>query len=228
MKRGKKWQAASEKVEAGKLYQPDEAVSLVKQVSYTKFEGAVEASIKIGYKSLQNVRGIVRLPNGTGKTVRVLVFCREDKAAEAKEAGADFVGGAELVEKIQKEEWTDFDACVATPDMMKDVGRLGPILGRKGLMPKPKAGTVTTDVAAAVKSLKSGQMEYKPDKTGVIHLRIGAVGFDAQKLEENVRALFQAIMRDKPADAKGEYVRSFYIAPTMGPGIKLNTRALAS
>ncbi|MBX7056471.1 MAG: 50S ribosomal protein L1 [Leptospirales bacterium] len=228
MKRGKKWRAVAEKVEAERAYLPSEAVELIKEVSYTKFEGTVEASIKVGYKSLQNVRGIVRLPHGTGKTVRVLVFCREDKAAEAKEAGADFVGGAELVEKIQKEEWTDFDACVATPDMMKDVGRLGPILGRKGLMPKPKAGTVTTDVATAVKNLKGGQLEYKPDKTGVIHLRVGTVGFEPAKLEENIRTLFQSVMRDKPSDAKGEYIRSFYIAPTMGPGIKLNTRSLAS
>lgn len=226
MKRGKKWNAAAEKVEPGRLYNPDEAAALVREVSYSKFEGAVEAHIKVGYKSLQNVRGIVRLPHGTGKTVRVLVFCREDKAAEAREAGADFVGGPELVEKVQKENWTDFDACVATPDMMKDVGKLGPILGRKGLMPKPKAGTVTTDVALAVKNLKGGQLEYRPDKTGVIHLRIATVGFDAPKIEENLRTLFTSIMRDKPADAKGEYLKSFFISPTMGPGIKINTRAM--
>lgn len=227
MKRGKKWRAVAEKVDRARLYNPDEAVQLVKEVSYSKFPGTVEAHIKVGYKSLQNVRGVVRLPHGTGQEVRVLVFCREDKQQEAKDAGADYVGGAELVEKIQSEKWTDFDACVATPDMMKDVGKLGPILGRKGLMPKPKAGTVTPDVAAAVRSLKGGQKEYRPDKTGVLHLRVGSVDFEPQKLEENIRALYSTLQRDKPADAKGEYIRSFSIAPTMGPGVKVNTRAMA-
>lgn len=226
MRRGKKWRAVAEKVDPVKAYTPTEAATLVRDVSYSKFVGTVEASIKVSYKSLQNVRGIVQLPHGTGKTVRVLVFAKEDRHAEAKEAGADFVGGTELVEKIQKEEWTDFDACVATPDMMKDVGKLGPILGRKGLMPKPKAGTVTTDIATAIKSLKAGQMEYRPDKTGVIHLRIGQVSFDATKIEENLRALFASLMRDKPSDAKGEYIKSFYLSPTMGPGIKVNTRSM--
>ncbi|MCB1174668.1 MAG: 50S ribosomal protein L1 [Leptospiraceae bacterium] len=226
MKRGKKWRSMVEKVDREKIYEIEEAVKLVKETSYTKFEGTVEASIKVNYKSLQNIRGIISLPNGTGKEVRVLVFCREDKQAAAKEAGADYVGGIELVEKIQQESWTDFDACVATPDMMKDVGKLGPILGRKGLMPKPKAGTVTPDVATAVQKLKAGQMEYKPDKTGVIHLRVGKTGFDDVKLAENVKALYGALMRDKPADAKGDFLKSFCISPTMGPGIKLNMRSL--
>ena len=227
MIRGKKYRAAAEKVDPTQAYGLDDAVQLVRELSYTKFDGTVEASIKVGYKSLQNVRGIVQLPHGTGKQVRVLVFCREDRQQEAKDAGADFVGGTELVEKIQKENWTDFDACVATPDMMKDVGRLGPVLGRKGLMPKPKAGTVTNDIAGAIKNLKSGQMEYRPDKTGVIHLRVGKVSFEPAALEENIRTVFQAIMREKPADAKGEYIKSFCISPTMGPGVKLNTRAMA-
>ena len=227
MKRGKKWKSAVEKVDRDRAYTPDEAVKIVQETSYTKFEGTVEASIKVQYKSLQNVRGVISLPHGTGKDVRVLVFCKEDKAQAAKDAGADYVGGAELVEKIQKESWTDFDACVATPDMMKDVGRLGPILGRKGLMPKPKAGTVTPDVAGAVKKLKAGQMEYRPDKTGVIHLRVGKVGFDAPKLVENLKALYAALMRDKPSDAKGDYIKSFYISPTMGPGVKLSAKALS-
>ena len=227
MIRGKKYRAAAEKVDPAQAYGLDDAVKLVRELSYTKFDGTVEASIKVGYKSLQNVRGIVQLPNGTGKQVRVLVFCREDRQQEAKDAGADFVGGTELVEKIQKESWTDFDACVATPDMMKDVGRLGPVLGRKGLMPKPKAGTVTNDIAGAIKNLKSGQMEYRPDKTGVIHLRVGKVSFEPSALEENIRTVYQAIMREKPADAKGEYIKSFSISPTMGPGVKLNTRAMA-
>lgn len=227
MSRGKKWKEKASKIDREKLYDPSEAVDLVKEASYSKFEGTVEASVKIDYKSLQNVRGVISLPNGTGKEVRVLVFCREDKVAEAKDAGADFVGGVELVEKVQKESWTDFDACVATPDMMKDVGKLGPVLGRKGLMPKPKAGTVTQDVATAVKNLKGGQTEYRPDKTGVIHLRIGKTGFDSAKLMENVEAFYQALLRDKPADAKGGFIKSFSLSPTMGPGIKINTRSFA-
>jgi len=228
MKRGKKWKEQIEKVDRIKHYDSKEASSLVKDVSYTKFDGSVEVSVKLGYKSYQNVRGVVRLPHGTGKEVRVLVFAKEDRHAEAKEAGADFVGAQDLVEKIQKENWTDFDACVATPDMMKDVGRLGPVLGRKGLMPKPKAGTVTNDIAAAIKNLKSGQLEYKPDKTGVIHLGVGLVSFDVAKIEENVKAVYQAILRDKPADAKGEYVKSLYVSPTMGPGIRVNVRSLTA
>lgn len=228
MKRGKKWREMIEKVDRTRSYEPEEAANLVREISYTKFDGTVEASIKIGYKSIQNVRGIVSLPHGTGKQVRVLVLAKEDKHAEAKEAGADFVGAQDLIEKIQTEKWTDFDACVATPDMMKDVGKLGPILGRKGLMPKPKAGTVTTDVAGAVKNLKAGQQEYRPDKSGVIHLGIGKVSFEENNLVDNMKALYQAILRDKPADAKGEFVKSFFISPTMGPGIKVNIRALAN
>ncbi len=228
MKRGKKWLEKIDEVDRVKAYDPEEAAELVKKVSYTKFDGTVEVSIKLGYKSIQNVRGIVSLPHGTGKTVRVLVLAKEDKHAEAKEAGADFVGAQDLIEKIQTEKWTDFDACVATPDMMKDVGKLGPILGRKGLMPKPKAGTVTTDIAGAVKNLKAGQQEYRPDKSGVIHLGIGKISFDQNNLVENMKALYQAILRDKPADAKGEFIKSFFISPTMGPGIKINTRALSS
>ncbi|MCR9142388.1 MAG: 50S ribosomal protein L1 [bacterium] len=226
MKHGKKYRAIAEKVDPEKAYSPSEAAALMKELSYSKFDGTVEAHAKISYKSMQNVRGIVSLPHGTGKQVRVLVFAKEDRHAEAKEAGADFVGGAELVEKIQKENWTDFDACVATPDMMKDVGRLGPVLGRKGLMPKPKAGTVTTDIATAIKNLKAGQFEYRPDKTSVVHVRIGKVSFEPQQIEENLRSFYQSIMRDKPSDAKGEFVKSYYIAPTMGPGVKINMRAL--
>lgn len=227
MKHGKKWRAAAEKVERSRAYEPAEALSLMKDVSYSKFEGSVEASIKVQYKSLQNVRGTLQLPHGTGKEVRVLVFAKEDRHAEAKEAGADFVGGAELVEKVQKEQWTDFDACVATPDMMKDVGKLGPILGRKGLMPKPRAGTVTFEVAAAVKNLKAGQMEYRPDKTGVIHLAIGKTSFDSEKLSENLKAVYQTLIKDKPSDAKGEYIKSLFVSPTMGPGVRVNTKTLA-
>jgi large subunit ribosomal protein L1 len=228
MKRGKKWQEMATKVDRLKIYEPTEAVELVKGLSYTRFDGSVDVAMKVSYKSLQNVRGIVKLPHGTGKDVRVVVIAKEDKHAEAKAAGADFVGGADIIEKIQKENWTDFDACVATPDMMKDVGKLGPILGRKGLMPKPKAGTVTTDVAGAIKNLKSGQMEYRPDKSGVIHLPMGRVSFDPAKLEENLRSLYQSIMRDKPSDAKGEYIKSLYISPTMGPSLRVNLRSLTN
>lgn len=227
MKRGKKWLAAAENVDRTKTYEPAEAVDLLKKVSYSKFDGSLDVSIKIGYKSLQNVRGVLQLPHGTGKEVRVLVFAKEDKHAEAKEAGADFVGAAELVEKVQKENWTEFDAVVATPDMMKDVGRLGPVLGRKGLMPKPRAGTVTFEIAQAVKNLKAGQLEYRPDKTGVVHLAVGKISHSAENLLDNLRAVYQTMTRDKPADAKGEYIKSLYISPTMGPGIRLNARSLA-
>ncbi len=224
---GKKWKTATEKVVEGKLYAPEEAVSLVKETSYAKFDASIDVSVKIGYKSLQNVRGLVRLPNGNGKKIRVLVLAREDKHAQAKEAGAEYVGGVELVEKILKEKWTDFDACVATPDMMKEVGKVGQILGRKGLMPKPKAGTVTNDVGLAVKNLKSGQSEYKCDKTGVIHLSVGRVSFGVDKLKENILSFYQSVVKDKPSDAKGEYIKSVTLSATMGPGIRVNHRLMA-
>lgn len=226
MKHGKKWRAVIDKVDRTKHYEPEEAAKLLKEVSYSAFDGTVEASVKLNYKSIQNVRGIVSLPHGTGKKVRVVVIAKEDKHEEAKEAGADYVGAADLIEKIQTEKWTDFDACVATPDMMKDVGKLGPILGRKGLMPKPKAGTVTNDVGAAVKNLKQGQLEYRPDKSGVIHLGIGKISFDDNSIIENMKTVYQAIIREKPSDAKGEYIRSFYVSPTIGPGIRVNVRSL--
>lgn len=227
MKRGKKWKEAIQKVDRTKAYEVEEAAALIPEISYTKFEGTVEASVKIGYKSYQNVRGVLSLPHGTGKTIRVVVIAKEDKHAEAKEAGADFVGGSDMVEKIQKENWTDFDACIATPDMMREVGKLGPILGRKGLMPKPRAGTVTNDVGKAVKDVKGGQVEYRPDKTGVIHLGIGKASFTKEQLADNMKSFYQGLMKDKPADAKGDYVKSFFVAPTMGPGIRINPRSLA-
>ena len=226
MFRGKKWKAVAGKVVQAQPQDLPSAVNLVKETSYTKFDGTVEVAIKIGYKSLQNVRGTLKLPHGTGKQVRVLVIAKADKHEEAKAAGADFVGAQDMIEKIQSEKWTDFDACVATPDMMKDLGKLGPILGRKGLMPKPKAGTVTEDVGTAVKNLKGGQMDYKADKSGVVHLPVGKVSFTPDQLQENIKTLYQSIMRDKPSDAKGEYVRSFFIAPTMGPGGRVNPRSL--
>lgn len=225
MKHGKKVRAARSKVDRHKLYDITEAIKLMKEVKFAKFDETVEVAVKVVHKSLQNVRGAVTLPNGTGKQVRVLVICKGDKQKEAKEAGADFVGADDVIEKI-KEGWLDFDAVVATPDMMKEVGKLGPILGKKGLMPKPKSGTVTDDIKGIVKELKGGRVEYKADKTGVIHLAVGKVSFDDSKLEENVRAFYHQVVRDKPADAKGNYIKSVHICSTMGPGIKINHKGL--
>ncbi|NBU99799.1 MAG: 50S ribosomal protein L1, partial [Spirochaetia bacterium] len=188
MKRGKKYKALYVKVDRTKLYNLDEAIGLAKETSYSKFDGTLEIATQVNYKSLQNVRGTISLPHGTGKKVRVLVFCKGDKQNEARAAGADFVGDSDLIEKVSG-GWTDFDACVATPDMMKDVGKLGPVLGRKGLMPKPKAGTVTNDVTKAINELKSGRVEYRPDKGGVIHLGVGKMSFDKIKLIDNVKAV---------------------------------------
>lgn len=224
MKRGKKWLEASKKINTKEPLPIEDAVKKVKEVSYTKFDGTVEAHFKINYKSLQNVRGITNLPHGTGKKITVLVIAKEDKHQEAKEAGADFVGSDDIIQKIQDEKWVDFDICIATPDMMGKVGKLGPIL--KGKMPKPKAGTVTDDIKTAVKNVKGGQVEYKADKTGVVHVPIGKVSYDAEKLQENLKTLFQSIMRDKPADAKGEYIKTVYIAPTMGPSVKVNHKTI--
>ncbi len=224
MKRGKKWIEASKKVNSNEPLSIQDAVKKVKEVSYTKFDGTVEAHFKINYKSIQNVRGIVNLPYGTGKKIKVLVIAKEDKHQEAKEAGADIVGSDDIIEKIQQEKWTDFDVCIATPDMMGKIGKLGPIL--KAKMPKPKAGTVTDDIKTAVKNVKGGQIEYKSDKTGVVHVPIGKVSYQEDQLVENLKTLFQTIMKDKPADAKGEYIKSVYIAPTMGPSVKVNAKTI--
>ncbi|GBF39102.1 MULTISPECIES: 50S ribosomal protein L1 [Leptospira] len=227
MKRGKKYRAAKEKVDATKVYPIEKAVELAQATSYSKFDGTIEISTKVNYKSLQNVRGTISLPHGTGKLVRVLVFCKGDKQNDAKNAGAEFVGDMDLIEKVAG-GWTDFDACVATPDMMKEVGKLGPILGRKGLMPKPKAGTVTNDVAKAVGELKSGRIEYRPDKGGVVHLGVGKVSFDQTKLVENIRTVVQTLLRDKPSDAKGDYLKTFSVSPTMGAGVKVDIKELVN
>ena len=227
MKRGKKYKAVKLKVDRNKFYSLDEAVGLAKETSYSKFDGTIELATQVNYKSLQNVRGTISLPHGTGKQVRVLVFCKGEKQNEAKAAGADFVGDMDLIEKVSG-GWTDFDACVATPDMMKDVGKLGPVLGRKGLMPKPKAGTVTQDVAKAVKELKSGRVEYRPDKGGVIHLGVGKVSFDKAKLSDNIKSVVAAVMKDKPSDAKGEYLKTFSISATMGVGVKVDVKELVN
>ncbi len=224
MKRGKKWIEASKKVNSNQPLPIEEAVRKLKEVSYTKFDGTVEAHFKINYKSLQNVRGIARLPFGTGKKISVLVIAKEDKHQIAKDSGADFVGADDIIEKIQNEKWVDFDVCIATPDMMGKMGKLGSIL--KGKMPKPKAGTVTEDIASAIKMVKGGQLEYKTDKTGVIHAPIGKVSYPEENIVENLRTLYQTILRDKPSDAKGEFIKTVYIAPTMGPSIRINPKTI--
>jgi large subunit ribosomal protein L1 len=227
MKHGKKFKAQYPKVDRTKLYSLDQAIVLAKDTSYSKFDGTLELATQVNYKSLQNVRGTISLPHGTGKKVRVLVFCKGEKQTEARNAGADFVGDADLIEKVAG-GWTDFDACVATPDMMKDVGKLGPVLGRKGLMPKPKAGTVTQDVTKAINELKSGRIEYRPDKGGVIHLGVGKISFDPTKLLENIRSVVAALMKDKPSDAKGDYLKNFSLSATMGIGVKVDIKELVN
>ena len=226
MFRGKKYKDSAKLIDRSVQYEPADALGLVCKTASAKFDETVEIHIRLGVDSRhadQQVRGAIVLPNGTGKTRRVLVFAKDAKADEAKEAGADYVGGMELVEKIQKENWFDFDVVVATPDMMGVVGRLGKVLGPKGLMPSPKAGTVTPNVSAAVKEIKAGKIEYRLDKTNIIHCPIGKVSFGAEKLEENMAALIGAVIKAKPAAAKGQYIKSCVIASTMGPGIKVST-----
>ena len=225
MFRGKKYQESAKKIDKNALYDTNEAMSLVVETAPAKFDETVELHVKLGVDSRhadQQVRGAIVLPNGTGKTARVLVFAKGDKADAAREAGADFVGDMDMVEKIQKENWFDFDVVVASPDMMGVVGRLGKLLGPKGLMPSPKAGTVTPDVAKAVKEVKAGKVEYRLDKTNIIHCPIGKVSFGADKLYENYSALIGAIIKAKPAAAKGQYIKSCVAAATMGPGVKMN------
>ncbi|MCM8900398.1 50S ribosomal protein L1 [Caldicoprobacter algeriensis] len=225
MKRGKRYQELLKLVDRTKLYDPEEAVKLVKQTANAKFDETVEVAVRLGVDPRhadQQVRGTVVLPHGTGKTVKVLVFAKGDKAKEAEEAGADYVGAEELVARIQNEGWLDFDVCVATPDMMAMVGRLGRILGPRGLMPNPKAGTVTMEVGKAVRDIKAGKVEYRVDKAGIVHVAIGKASFDENKLLENLRALIEAVVRAKPAAAKGTYLKSIVLSSTMGPGIKVN------
>ena len=228
MKRGKKYVEAAKLVDRAALYDTAEAIDLVQKTSTTKFDATVEAHIRLGVDSRhadQQVRGAVVLPHGTGKTVRVLVFAKGDKAEEALAAGADFVGAEDLIPKIQNENWFGFDVCITTPDMMGVVGRIARILGPKGLMPNPKSGTVTMDVAKAVNDAKAGKVEYRLDKTAVIHVIFGKKSFGVEKLEENFSAIMDAIVKAKPAAAKGTYLKSVAIASTMGPGIKVNYRA---
>ena len=225
-KKSKKYVEALNKIDRTRLYDATEALSLVAEVATAKFDETVEAHIKLGVDSRhadQQVRGAVVLPHGTGKTKRVLVFAKGAKAAEAEAAGADFVGAEDLVQKIQGENWFEFDIVVATPDMMGVVGRLGRVLGPKGLMPNPKSGTVTFDVAKAIDEIKAGKVEYRLDKTNIIHVPVGKVSFGGEKLAENFAALMDAIVKAKPAAAKGQYLRSVTVASTMGPGVKLST-----
>jgi large subunit ribosomal protein L1 len=222
----KRYQDSIKLVDKNKIYDPAEAMELVCQTAKAKFDETIELHVRLGVDSRhadQQVRGAVVLPNGTGKTVRTLVFAKGDRAKEAEEAGADYVGAEDYVAKIQNENWFEFDVIIATPDMMGMIGRLGKVLGPKGLMPNPKAGTVTMNVAGAVKDAKAGKIEYRLDKTNIIHCPIGKASFGAEKLSENFNTLVSAILKAKPAAAKGQYVKSCVIASTMGPGIKVNT-----
>lgn len=230
MKRGKKHVEAAKAVDRSTLYDTAEAISLVKKTAVAKFDETVEVHIRTGCDGRhadQQIRGAVVLPHGTGKQVRVLVFAKDAKADEALAAGAEFVGGQELIPKIQNEGWLDFDVVVATPDMMGTVGRLGRVLGPKGLMPNPKAGTVTMDVAKAVKEIKAGKIEYRLDKTNIIHVPIGKASFTEEQLADNFQTLMEAVLKAKPSTLKGQYLKSVTIAPTMGPGVKINPLKLA-
>ena len=230
MKRGKKYVEAAKAVDRATTYEVPEAMALVKKVAVAKFDETIEAHIRTGCDGRhadQQIRGAVVLPHGTGKSVRVLVFAKNAKADEAVAAGAEYVGAEELIPKIQNEGWLDFDVVVATPDMMGVVGRLGRVLGPKGLMPNPKAGTVTMDVTKAVKDIKAGKIEYRLDKTNIIHVPIGKASFTEEQLSDNFRTLIEAIMKARPSTLKGQYLKSITITPTMGPGVKLSTAKFA-
>ena len=228
-KRGKKYQEAAKLIDRAELYDVDKAFELVVKTAVAKFDETVEAHFKMGLDGRhadQQIRGAIVLPNGTGKTKKVLVFAKGEKAHEAEAAGADFVGAEDMAEKIQKESWFDFDTVVATPDMMGIVGRLGKILGPKGLMPNPKSGTVTMDLTKALHEIKAGKVEYRLDKQNIVHTQIGKVSFGPEKLQQNYQALVEAIIKAKPAAAKGQYIKSATVATTMGPGIKINPTKL--
>ena len=230
MKRGKKYVEAAKLIERGNLYDKEEAVALVKKSAVAKFDETIEAHIRTGCDGRhadQQIRGAVVLPHGTGKKVRILVFAKDAKAEEAKAAGADYVGAEDLIPKIQNEGWFEFDVVVATPDMMGVVGRLGRVLGPKGLMPNPKAGTVTMDVTKAVNDIKAGKIEYRLDKSNIIHVPIGKASFTEEQLSDNFQTLIGAIVKARPSTLKGQYLKSVVIAPTMGPGVKINPIKLA-
>jgi large subunit ribosomal protein L1 len=230
-KQGKKYTDSFKLVDQNKLYDPDEALSMIKSMAKAKFDETVEAAVRLGVDPRhadQQVRGAVVLPHGTGKTRKVIVFAKGDKARDAEEAGADFVGAEDLVEKIQKESWLGFDVAIATPDMMGLVGRLGRVLGPRGLMPNPKTGTVTFDVAQAVKEVKAGKIEYRVDKAGIVHVPIGKASFEIEKLLGNFRVLIEQLVRVKPAAAKGQYMKSITVSSTMGPGVRINPSKVSS
>ena len=230
MKHGKKYVDSFKAIDKAKQYDAPEALELAAKGAKAKFDETIELHIRLGVDSRhadQQVRGAVVLPNGTGKTVRVCVFCKEDKYEAAKAAGADYVGGMDLVEKITKENWMDFDVVVASPDMMGVVGRLGRVLGPKGLMPNPKAGTVTMDVTKAINDIKAGKIEYRLDKTNIIHVPIGKASFTEEQLSDNFQTLIEAIVKARPSTLKGQYLRSVVLTPTMGPGVKVNPAKLA-
>lgn len=225
MKHGKRYTDNAKQIESGVLYDVAEGIELVKNLATAKFDESIDVSVRLGVDPRhadQQVRGAIVLPHGTGKKIRVLVFAKGDKAKEAEEAGADYVGDEDLVKKIQTENWFDFDICVATPDMMGVVGRIARILGPKGLMPNPKSGTVTMDVAKAISDIKAGKVEYRVDRTSIVHVSIARASFESEKINENLRVLMEAIIKAKPAAAKGTYVKSVVISSTMGPGVKLN------
>jgi len=227
MKQGKRYAESAKLVDSKKMYDAKEALEIIEKMPKTKFDETVELHVRLGVDSKhadQQVRGTVVLPNGTGKSLKVLVFAKGDKAKEAEEAGADYVGAEELVPKIEKENWFDYDVIVATPDMMGVIGRLGKVLGPKGLMPNPKSGTVTMDVKKAISEIKSGKVEYRLDKTNIIHLGFGKVSFGAEKLAENYQVIMDAIIKAKPAAAKGQYIKSVAITTTMGPSLKINQK----
>jgi large subunit ribosomal protein L1 len=227
---GKKYEAVAKLVEPGKLYAPKDAISLLKQTSFVKFDPTVELHFRLGVDPRhadQNVRGTAVLPHGTGKVVRILVFAQGDKAREAEEAGADFVGAQDLVKQIN-DGWLGFDVAIATPDMMQQVGRLGKILGRRGLMPNPKAGTVTFDIARTIREVRSGRVEFRVDKSGLVHVPVGKLSFDEPAILNNVAAMIEAVVAAKPSGARGQYIRSITVTSTMGPGIHLDTSAAAS
>ena len=230
MKRGKKYVEAAKAIDRGTLYDVADAVALVKKTAVAKFDETIEAYIRTGCDGRhadQQIRGAVVLPHGTGKKVRILVFAKDAKAEEAKAAGADFVGGDELIPKIQNENWFEFDVVVATPDMMGVVGRLGRVLGPKGLMPNPKAGTVTMDVTKAIQDIKAGKIEYRLDKTNIIHVPVGKASFTEEQLADNFQTLIDAINKAKPAALKGQYLKTVTLTSTMGPGVKINPMKLA-
>lgn len=229
MKRGKKYVEAAKNIEKGNLYDVAEAVSLVKRTAIAKFDETIEAHIRTGCDGRhadQQIRGAVVLPHGTGKKIRILVFAKDAKAEEAKAAGADYVGGDELIPKIQKENWFEFDVVVATPDMMGVVGRLGRVLGPKGLMPNPKAGTVTMDVTKAIQDIKAGKIEYRLDKTNIIHVPLGKASFTEEQITDNFQTLIEAVIKARPAAVKGQFLKSVTLSSTMGPGVKINPMRL--